>query len=72
MESTWIRLFQISLAKLDLNPLWTVKRWVALSLAGILLVTGAAQAAVVTVVSSGGFAVAYRALECSVEIALPN
>jgi molybdate transport system substrate-binding protein len=62
MESTWIRLFQISLAKLDLSPLWTRKRWVALSLAGILLVTSAAQAAVVTVVSSGGFAVAYRAL----------
>jgi molybdate transport system substrate-binding protein len=35
---------------------------VGLSIAGILLVTGAVQAAVVTVVSSGGFAVAYRAL----------
>jgi molybdate transport system substrate-binding protein len=37
-------------------------RVVALSIAGILLVTGAVQAAVVTVVSSGGFAGAYRAL----------
>ena len=61
-EPAWIRLFQISRAKLDLSPLLTWKRWIALSLAGILLVTSAAQAAVVTVVSSGGFAVAYRAL----------
>ena len=61
-EPAWIRLFQISLAKLDLSPLLTRKRWVTLSLAGVLLVTNAAEAAVVTVVSSGGFAVAYRAL----------
>jgi molybdate transport system substrate-binding protein len=60
--SNWIWLFQISLAKLDMGLLWTRKRWVVLNLAGILLVTGTAQAAVVTVVSSGGFAVAYRAL----------
>jgi molybdate transport system substrate-binding protein len=60
--SPYLRLFQISLAKLDLSLLWTRKRWVALSLASILLVTGTAQAAVVTVVSSGGFAAAYRAL----------
>jgi molybdate transport system substrate-binding protein len=60
--SPYLRLFQIGLAKLHLSLLWTRKRWVALSLAGILLVTSTAQAAVVTVVSSGGFAVAYRAL----------
>ncbi len=54
-KPAWTRLFQISLAKFDLSRLLTRKRWVALSLAGILLVTSAAQAAVVTVVSSGGF-----------------
>jgi molybdate transport system substrate-binding protein len=58
----YLGLFQICLAKLHLSFIWTRKRWVALSLAGILLVTSSAQAAVVTVVSSGGFAVAYRAL----------
>jgi molybdate transport system substrate-binding protein len=61
-EPVWIWLFQISSAKLDGGVLWIRKRWVALSFAGLLLVTGTAQAAVVTVVSSGGFAVAYRAL----------
>jgi molybdate transport system substrate-binding protein len=61
-EPPWIWLFRISPAKLDWNLLCTMTRWVARSLAGILLVTGTVQAAVVTVVSSGGFAVAYRAL----------
>jgi molybdate transport system substrate-binding protein len=58
----YLRLFQIGLAKLNLGLLWTRKRWVALSLVSISLVTGTAQAAVVTAVSSGGFAVAFRAL----------
>jgi molybdate transport system substrate-binding protein len=42
-------------------------RWVARSLAGILLLTGTVQAAVVTVVSSGGFAMAYRELASEFE-----
>jgi molybdate transport system substrate-binding protein len=61
-EPAWIWLYRISLAKLDLSLLWTMTRGLALRLAGILFVTGTVQAAVVTVVSSGGFAVAYRAL----------
>jgi molybdate transport system substrate-binding protein len=55
-------LFKMHMAKLVLNLLSTITRGVALSIAGMLLVTGAVQAAVVMVVSSGGFAAAYRAL----------
>jgi molybdate transport system substrate-binding protein len=50
------------MAKLTLSLLSTMTRGIALGMAGILLVTGAVQAAVVTVVSSGGFAGAYRML----------
>ena len=63
-EPAWIRFFQISLAKLDLSPLWTRKRWVALSLAGILLVTSAAQAAVVRAAAEAGVFTNRRGDEC--------
>jgi molybdate transport system substrate-binding protein len=54
--------FQMHMPKHVLNLLSTLTRGIAFSLAGILLLTGAVQAAVVTVVSSGGFAAAYKAL----------
>ena len=54
--------FHIHMPKLVLSLLSTMTRGVRISIAGMLLITGAAQAAVVTVVSSGGFAAAYRAL----------
>lgn len=47
-------------------------RWVASGIAGVLLVTGAAQGAVVTVVSSGGFAGAFRVLAPQFERATGN
>jgi molybdate transport system substrate-binding protein len=50
------------MAKLALNLFSILTRQVALSLALLLLFGGAGQSAVVTVVSSGGFAAAYRAL----------
>jgi molybdate transport system substrate-binding protein len=50
------------MAKLSLGILPTLTRAFALSVAGILLLTGVVVAAVVKVVSSGGFAAAYRAL----------
>ena len=55
-------LFQTDMAKLALNLFSILTRQVALSLALLLLFAGAGQSAVVTVVSSGGFAAAYRAL----------
>jgi molybdate transport system substrate-binding protein len=66
-EPAGILLFDISLAKLDLRFLCSMTRWVTLSLAGILLVTGTVRAGVVTVVSSGGFAEAYRVLASEFE-----
>lgn len=50
------------MAKLALNLLTILTRQVALSIAVLFLFAGAVQSAVVTVVSSGGFAAAYRAL----------
>ena len=50
------------MAKLVLVLLPTMTRAFVLSVAGILLLTGVVEAAVVKVVSSGGFAAAYRAL----------
>jgi molybdate transport system substrate-binding protein len=50
------------MAKLIFNPLSTMARSIVFGAAGILLVTGPVEAAIVTVVSSGGFAAAYRAL----------
>jgi molybdate transport system substrate-binding protein len=47
-------------------------RWVASGFAGVVLVTGAAQGAVVNVVSSGGFAGAFRALAPQFERATGN
>jgi molybdate transport system substrate-binding protein len=58
----WFRLFQTHMAKLALNLFSTLARQVALAVALLLLFAGAGQSAVVTVVSSGGFAAAYRAL----------
>ncbi len=66
-EPAGILLSDISLAKLDLSFLCSMTRWVTLSLAGILLVTGTVRAGVVTVVSSGGFATAYRVLASEFE-----
>jgi molybdate transport system substrate-binding protein len=54
--------FQMLIAKLLLSLLSTFTRRNALRIAVLLLVVHAGQAAVVTVVSSGGFAVAYKAL----------
>jgi len=50
---------------LSLLSAWT--RFLALSVAGTLLLTATVQGAVVTVVSSGGFAAAYRALASQFE-----
>src|SRR5580704_6858069 len=57
----WLRLFQ-DMAKLALNLFSILARQVALVVALLLLFAGAGQSAVVTVVSSGGFAAAYKAL----------
>jgi molybdate transport system substrate-binding protein len=58
--------------KLLLILLSALTRWVASGFAGVVLVTGAAQGAVVTVVSSGGFAGAFRALAPQFERATGN
>jgi molybdate transport system substrate-binding protein len=55
------------MAKLALGLLSTMTRAFALSVVGILLLTGVVEAAVVKVVSSGGFAAAYRALAAEFE-----
>jgi molybdate transport system substrate-binding protein len=61
-RNRWFRLFQTDMGKLALNLCSTLARPVALAVALLLLFAGAGQSAVVTVVSSGGFAAAYRAL----------
>jgi molybdate transport system substrate-binding protein len=71
-EPDWIWLFQIHMVKRVLSLLSSMTRGIGLSFAGILLVTGALQAAVVRVVSSGGFAAAYRALAPEFERATRN
>ena len=58
--------------KLIFSLFWDLTRWVAPGIAGVLLATGAAQASVVTVVSSGGFAGAFRALAPQFERATGN
>jgi molybdate transport system substrate-binding protein len=55
------------MAKRVFSLLSSMTRGIGISIAGILLVTSAVQAAVVTVVSSGGFAVAYRTLASEFE-----
>jgi hypothetical protein len=71
-EPDWIWLFQIHMVKRVLSLLSSMTRGIGLSFAGILLVTGALQAVVVRVVSSGGFATAYRALAPEFERATRN
>jgi molybdate transport system substrate-binding protein len=61
-RNRWFRLFETDMAKLALNLFSILLRQVALAVALLLLFAGAGQSAVVTVVSSGGFAAAYRAL----------
>jgi molybdate transport system substrate-binding protein len=58
--------------KLLLILLSALTRWVASGFAGVVLATGAAQGAVVNVVSSGGFAGAFRALAPQFERATGN
>ena len=58
--------------KLIFSLFWDLTRWVAPGIAVVLLATGGAQAAVVTVVSSGGFAGAFRALAPQFERATGN
>jgi molybdate transport system substrate-binding protein len=55
------------MSKLVLSLLSAWTRFLTLSVAGTLLLTGVVQGAVVTVVSSGGFAAAYRALASQFE-----
>jgi molybdate transport system substrate-binding protein len=58
----WFRLFETDMAKLALNLFSILLRQVALAVVLLLFFADAGQSAVVTVVSSGGFAAAYRAL----------
>jgi molybdate transport system substrate-binding protein len=55
------------MSKLVFSLLTAWTRFLALTVAGTLLLTGTVQGAVVTVVSSGGFAAAYRALASEFE-----